>query len=59
MSSIVVTVHDLPATLLHALGLNHELLTYPHDGRSGSLSDVAITKAQVITELLRSRVGAV
>ena len=50
----VVTVHDLHATLLHALGLDHERLTYPHDGRSSSLSDVAITKAKVISDLLRS-----
>lgn len=48
----VVSVHDLHATLLHALGLNHERLTYPHDGRPGSLTDVAITKARVVRELL-------
>jgi hypothetical protein len=53
----VVTVHDLHATLLHALGLDHERLTYPHDGRLGSLSDVAITKARVITDLLRRPAG--
>jgi hypothetical protein len=48
----VVSVHDLHATLLAALGLDHQRLTYPHDGRPGSLSDVAITKAKVIRELL-------
>ena len=48
----VVTIHDLHATLLHALGLDHERLVYPHDGRPGSLTDVAITKAQVIPDLL-------
>ncbi len=48
----VVTVHDLHATLLHALGLDHERLTYPHDGRPGSLTDVAITKAKVVPALL-------
>ena len=53
----IVTVHDLHATLLHALGLDHERLTYPHEGRSGSLSDVAITQAKVITDLLRSPKG--
>ncbi|MEI8380262.1 MAG: DUF1501 domain-containing protein [Planctomycetota bacterium] len=49
----VVTVHDLHATLLHALGLDHQRLTYPHDGRAGSLTDVAITQARVVSELLR------
>ncbi len=48
----VVTVHNLHATLLHALGLDHQRLTWPHDGRPGSLTDVAITKAQVAPELL-------
>lgn len=50
----VVTVHDLHATLLSALGLDHQRLTYPHDGRPGSLTDVAITKAKVIADLLHS-----
>lgn len=49
----VVTVHDLHATLLHALGLDHQRLAYPHDGRAGSLTDVAITQARVVSELLR------
>lgn len=49
----IVTVHDLHATLLHALGLDHQRLTYPHDGRAGSLTDVAITQAKVVSELLR------
>ena len=30
-------VHDLHATLLHALGLDHKRLTFPHDGRPSSL----------------------
>ena len=50
--SDVVTVHDLHATLLQALGLDHLGLTWPHDGRPGSLTDVAITKARVVPELL-------
>ena len=48
----VVNVHDLHATLLHAMGLDHKQLTYPHDGRPGSLTDIAVTKAKVIRELL-------
>lgn len=47
----VVRVADLHATLLHALGLDHERLTYPHDGRPDSLTDAGVTKAQVIEEL--------
>ena len=48
----VVTVHDLHATMLHALGLDHERVTYPHEGRPGSLTDVAITQARMIPQLL-------
>jgi Protein of unknown function (DUF1501) len=48
----VVSVHDLQATLLHALGLNHKKLTYPHDGRLDSLTDAEVTKAKVIDKLL-------
>jgi hypothetical protein len=48
----VVRVVDLQATLLHALGLDHRRLTYPHDGRNDSLTDVDVTKARVVPELL-------
>jgi len=48
----VVEVHDLQATLLHALGLDHELLTFPHEGRDDTLTDVVVTNAQVVPELL-------
>jgi arylsulfatase A-like enzyme len=47
----IVTVHDLHATLLHALGLDHHALTAPHDGRDTSLTDAEVTGAQVMTEL--------
>jgi hypothetical protein len=36
-----VHVHDLHATILHLLGLDHELLTYFHGGREERLTDVA------------------
>ncbi|RPI90490.1 MAG: DUF1501 domain-containing protein [Planctomycetaceae bacterium] len=36
-----VTVHDLHATLLHLLGLDHKRLTYLHNGRPFRLTDVA------------------
>ena len=35
-----VGVHDLQATILHLLGLNHERLTYRHAGRDFRLTDV-------------------
>ena len=35
-----VHVHDLHATLLHALGLDHESLTYRFQGRDFRLTDV-------------------
>ncbi|MFT7669956.1 MAG: hypothetical protein ACI8X5_002663 [Planctomycetota bacterium] len=34
-------VHDLQATLLHLFGLDHERLTYRHQGRRFRLTDVA------------------
>ncbi|MGE0608394.1 MAG: DUF1501 domain-containing protein [Pirellulales bacterium] len=36
-----VHVHDLQATILHLLGINHEQLTYRHAGRDFRLTDVA------------------
>lgn len=35
-----VHVHDLHATILHLLGINHERLTYRHAGRDYRLTDV-------------------
>ncbi len=43
-------VHDLHATILHLLGLDHERLTFHHNGRDQRLTDIAgnvITKALV------------
>jgi len=36
----VVTVHDFHATLLHLLGLDHEKLTFYHNGAQRRLTDV-------------------
>ena len=33
-------VHDLHATILHAMGLDHEKLTYRYSGRDFRLTDV-------------------
>ncbi len=35
-----VHLHDLHATVLHLLGIDHERLTYPHHGRDFRLTDV-------------------
>jgi len=48
----VVNVHDLHATLLHTLGLDHHRLTYPHEGRAASLSDAEVTNAKIVAKLL-------
>ena len=34
------TIHDLHATMLHLLGLDHEELTYEYTGRKFRLTDV-------------------
>ncbi len=44
-----VHVHDLNATVLHLLGLDHERLTYKYQGREFRLTDVA---GNVMTEWL-------
>ncbi len=35
-----VHMHDLHATILHLMGLDHERLTYPYAGRDFRLTDV-------------------
>jgi len=35
-----VHVHDLNATILHLLGINHERLTFPFQGRDYRLTDI-------------------
>ena len=44
-----VHIHDLNATILHCLGIDHERLTYRFQGRDFRLTDVA---GQVVTKLL-------
>jgi hypothetical protein len=36
----IMTVHDLHATVLHLMGLDHERLTFRHAGRDFRLTDV-------------------
>lgn len=44
-----VHIHDLHATVLHLLGLDHERLTYPYSGREFRLTDV---HGNVVKEIL-------
>ncbi|HTE17548.1 MAG TPA: DUF1501 domain-containing protein [Armatimonadota bacterium] len=44
-----VHIHDLHATLLHLMGLDHEKLTYRYAGRNFRLTDVA---GRVVKEIL-------
>ena len=44
-----VHVHDLQATILHLLGINHERLTYHYQGRNFRLTDV---EGKVVQKLL-------
>lgn len=44
-----VHVHDLHATILHLLGIDHERLTYRYGGRDFRLTDV---EGQVVKEIL-------
>jgi uncharacterized protein (DUF1501 family) len=44
-----VHVHDLHATLLHLMGLDHEKLTYHYSGRDYRLTDV---HGRVVKEIL-------
>jgi len=45
----LVSIHDLHATILHLMGIDHEKLTYKHNGRRYRLTDVA---GKVIREIL-------
>ncbi len=44
-----VHMHDLHATILHLLGMDHERLTFRHAGRDFRLTDVA---GRVVTEIV-------
>jgi len=44
-----VEVHDLHATILHLMGLDHERLTYRFQGREFRLTDVS---GEVVNKLL-------
>jgi hypothetical protein len=49
IASDPVHVHDLQATILHQLGIDHERLTFKYQGRQFRLTDV---HGKVIREIL-------
>jgi hypothetical protein len=49
-----VDVHDLHATMLHCLGLDHSRLTFKYQGRRHRLTDVA---GNVVHDLLKTQSG--
>jgi hypothetical protein len=50
----VVRVYDLHATLLHALGLDHNKLSFHHEGRQDTLTDSVVSGAEIVPDLLAS-----
>ena len=44
-----VSAHDLHATILHLMGLDHERLTYRYSGRDFRLTDV---EGNVVKQIL-------
>ena len=42
-------MHDIHATVLHQMGIDHEQLTYRFNGRDFRLTDVA---GEVLTEII-------
>ena len=49
-----VGVPDLHATILHQLGIDHRKLIYVHNGRAESLTDVSISGARVVADVLKA-----
>jgi len=47
-----VSIADFHATLLHQLGLDHQVLAYEHLGRDERLTDPEVTDARVVREVL-------
>ena len=44
-----VSIHDLHATILHLLGIDHKRLTFHHSGRDYRLTDVF---GKVVNEII-------
>jgi hypothetical protein len=50
-----VSVPDLHATIMHQLGLDHNKLTYRHQGREETSTDAAVTAAQVLHSIVEDK----
>ena len=44
-----VHIHDLQATVLHLMGINHEALTFKYQGRRFRLTDIA---GKIVTPII-------
>ena len=49
-----VGVADLQATVLNQLGLDHRRLTVPHEGREETPTNVSITGARIVSDILKN-----
>ena len=49
-----VSVPDLQATLLYLLGLNHKGLTFPHEGREETPTNMNITGARIVADIVKN-----
>ena len=49
-----VPVSSMIATVLHQLGLDHRRVQYPYGGRLETPSDVTVTGAKIVPDLLDS-----
>jgi uncharacterized protein (DUF1501 family) len=47
-----VHIRNFHATLLHTLGIDHNALRFPHEGREASLTDPEVTGARIVPQLL-------
>lgn len=47
-----VSVHDLHATILHLLGFDHEMFTYPSQGANQRLTNITKTGTKVVKGIL-------
>ncbi|MFM7073855.1 MAG: DUF1501 domain-containing protein, partial [Planctomycetota bacterium] len=48
----IVGIHDLHATMLQCLGLDHQRLAFEHNGRNETLTDADLTRAKVVNDLI-------
>jgi hypothetical protein len=49
-----VHIHDMNATILHCLGIDHKRFLFLHNGAPETPTDVLISGASVVTPLMKS-----